>query len=62
MPSLREYVLVEQHEWKVETRYRSTPDKPWQMDWFSSQEATARLRSVDLELPMADLYRRTEGL
>jgi Uma2 family endonuclease len=62
LPSLREYVLVEQHEWKVETRYRSTPDEPWQMDWFSGKEATVRLRSVDLTLPLADLYRRTEGL
>ena len=25
LPSLREYVLVEQHTWKVETRYRSSP-------------------------------------
>ena len=62
LPSLREYVLVEQHEWKVETRYRSTPDELWQMDWFSGEEAQVRLRSVDLTLPMADLYRRTESL
>lgn len=62
LPSLREYVLVEQHTWKVETRYRSRPEEPWQMDWFSGEEAHVRLRSVDLTLPMADLYRRTEGL
>ncbi len=60
--SLREYVLVEQHTWKVETRYRSRPEEPWQMDWFSGEEAHVRLRSVDLTLPMADLYRRTESL
>ena len=59
---MREYVLVEQHEWKVETRYRSTPDELWQMDWFSGEEAQVRLRSVELTLPMADLYRRTESL
>ena len=62
LPSLREYVLVEQHTWKVETRYRSRPEEPWQMDWFSGEEAHVRLRSVDLTLPMADLYRRTESL
>ncbi len=62
LPSLREYVLVEQHTWKVETRYRSRPEEPWQMDWFSGESAEVRLRSVDLTLPMADLYRRTESL
>ena len=61
LPSLREYVLVEQHAQKVETRYRSRPDERWQMDWFSGKEADVVLRSVDLTLPMADLYRRTEG-
>ena len=24
--------MVEQHTWKVETRYRSSPAEPWQMD------------------------------
>ena len=62
LPSLREYVLVEQHTWKVETRYRSSPAEPWQMDWFSGESAEVRLRSADLTLPMADLYRRTESL
>ena len=62
LPSLREYVLVEQHTWKVETRYRSSPAEPWQMDWFSGKEAEVRLRSVELTLPMADLYRRTESM
>lgn len=63
LPSLREYVLVEQHAWRVETRYRSNPEEPWQMDWFSGEAAEpVHLRSVDLTLSMADLYRRTEGL
>lgn len=62
LPSLREYVLVEQHTWKVETRYRSSPEEPWQMDWFSGEDAEVRLRSVDLTLSMADLYRRTKDL
>ena len=60
--SLREYVLVEQHVWKVETRYRSDPKERWQMDWFSGEDAEVVLRSVDLTLPMSELYRRTEGL
>ena len=62
LSSLREYVLVEQHVWKVETRYRTSPNESWKMDWFSGENAEVMLRSIDLTLPMADLYRRTEGL
>ena len=62
LPSLREYILVEQHEQKVETRYRSSPNERWQMEWFSGEGAEVHLRSLDLTLPMTELYRRTENL
>ena len=62
LSSLREYVLVEQHVWKVETRYRSSPDERWQMDWFSGETAEVVLRSLGISLAMPDLYHRTEGL
>ncbi len=62
LPSLREYVLVEQHAWRVETRYRSSPDKRWVLDWFSGETAEVTLRSLGISLTLADIYRRTEGL
>lgn len=62
LPTLREYVLVEQHEWKVETRYRRSPNERWQMDWLSGKEAEVTLRSLELTLPIAEVYRRTEGI
>ncbi len=61
LSSLREYVLVEQDAWKVETRYRNAPDQPWKMDWFEGEAAVA-LRSLNITLPMAELYRGTEAL
>lgn len=62
LPSLREYVLVEQHGWRVETRYRSSPKEQWVLDWFSGETAEVVLRSLGLSLAMTDLYHRTEGL
>lgn len=62
LPSLREYVLVEQDAWVVEIRYRDSPDERWQMEWFSGKNAEVILRSINVTLPIAELYRRTEGL
>ncbi len=67
LPSLREYVLIEaecrpQAAWKVETRYRSSLTEKWQIDWFEGEDAAIILRSIDISLPMSELYHRTEGL
>ena len=62
MPSLREYVLVEQDSWKVETRYRGTADEEWKLNWFEGEEAAVTLRSMDTTLPPAEFYTETEGL
>lgn len=62
LPTLREYVLIEQHVGKVETRYRNSADQPWQMDWFEGEEAEVLLRSIDVKIAMKDLYQGTEGL
>lgn len=62
IPSLREYVLVEQNSWTVETRYRNTVSDEWKMDWFEGEKAEVILRSLNITLPMTELYRETEGL
>ncbi len=45
LPSLREYVLVEQDHWAVETRYRSSAESEWVMAYFEGEEAEVVLRS-----------------
>lgn len=62
LPSLREYVLVEQDHWAVETRYRRSADSEWMMAYFEGEEAEVILRSFDLRLPIGEFYRDTEGL
>lgn len=62
LPSLREYVLVEQDSYKIETRYRHSPDEKWQMDWFDGEATDIILRSIHLVIPIVELYRGTEGL
>lgn len=62
LPSLREYVLVKQDEWLVETRYRSSVSDPWKLAWFDSTQADIALHSLGITLPLAELYHRTEEL
>ena len=62
LPSLREYVLIEQNKRVVQTYYRESPQHLWEMQWFKGEEATVDLRSLDVSLPLSALYRRTEEL
>ena len=62
LPTFREYVLIEQDVWKVETRYRTSADQSWQMDWFEGENTEIVLRSIDVQLSMKDLYRGAEAL
>ena len=56
LPSLREYVLIEQESWQVEVRYRSAVDKNWEMTYFQGENTEVALRSVGIKLPMAQIY------
>ena len=60
--SLREYVLIEQSSWKAETRYRSTPEDEWKLNWFEGKDAEVVLRSINATIPLAEFYQETEGL
>ncbi len=62
LSSLREYVLIEQNMWVAQVYYRSAPDERWQMEWFSGENASIDLRSVNITLPLSEVYRRTELL
>ena len=62
LPSLREYVLVSQDQPLVQVFYRALPADLWEMQWAEGLEGTLPLRSLDVGIPLGDIYLRTEGL
>ncbi len=62
LSSLREYVLVEQDRWAVETRYRDAPENEWVMAYYEGANTEVVLRSLDLRLTIAQIYDDTDGL
>ena len=57
LESLREYVLIRQDEYVVETRTRTEAGGPWQIVFAHEREHVAVLPTLDIELPLAELYR-----
>jgi Uma2 family endonuclease len=55
VPSFEEYVLVEQDEPRVETRYRH-PDGHWAIDFAIGMESSIMLRSLSISLPLTEIY------
>lgn len=53
--TLREYVLVSQHHPLVETFLRQD-DGSWSLLPFEGLDAVARLRSLDIDLPLTEVY------
>jgi len=54
LPSLREYVLVSQEKREVQVYRRQA--QGWDLEVFLGAD-TVRLESIDLELPLAEVYR-----
>lgn len=59
IPSMRDYVLVAQHEPRVEVFSRSE-DGAWSFLPVAAMEAPALVRSLGLELPLAEVYAGVE--
>jgi len=57
MPSLREYVLIDQHRMNVEI-HRREANGGWITYYFNENADNVELTSVDLSIPLVDLYRR----
>ncbi len=55
LPSLRAYVLVSQHEPNVQVCHRQEDDT-WRMTFDHGLEAVAKLTTLDVELPLAEVY------
>ena len=54
--SLQEYVLAAQDEMRVDVVYRQ-PDGTWLMTPYVGPDAVVQLRSINVALPMAEIYR-----
>jgi Uma2 family endonuclease len=59
LPTLEEYVLVTQDSHRVETFLRQ-PDGGWLFSYFVGPDSVSRLRSLNIELPLSELYRNVE--
>jgi Uma2 family endonuclease len=59
IPSFFEYVIVSQSEPRVET-FRRQEDGSWLISFFVGLDAVARLASIGVDLPLAEIYARVE--
>ena len=57
--SMREYVLVSQSRHRVESFLRGD-DGTWSLAFWDGLESVARLRSLEIDLPLAEVYARTD--
>ena len=57
MPSLQEYVIVDQHKLNVEV-HRRQENGNWITYYFDEPDDEIQLASVDLTLPINEIYRR----
>ncbi len=59
MPSLREYVIIDQHKMNVEIHRRQT-DGGWITYYFDEPDDMVEFTSVELTLPITEIYRRVK--
>jgi Uma2 family endonuclease len=56
IPSLLEYVLIEQDRPQVEVFYKKPGTDLWRISRYEGLEATIQLQSVEIEIQMSELY------
>lgn len=59
MESLRECLLVEQNEPRIEHYIKKTPTR-WLLDIYENLDETINLKSVNCKLPVAEIYAQIE--
>lgn len=57
MPSVQEYVVIEQQKKLVEV-HRRQPDGRWITYYFNQYDETVEFQSVEMTLPLDEIYRR----
>lgn len=55
IPSLQDYILVSSQEYVVEIFHRIEGDR-WILDTYQGLSQTAKIASIDLNLPLAEIY------
>ena len=56
IPSLQEYVLIEQDRPQVEVYYKRLNTDLWMITRFEGLESNVRLQSIEIEIQMSELY------
>ena len=56
IPTLQEYVLVDQHKYEVEVRFRH-PSGLWDIQTFDELSQEVNLQSISVHISMAEIYR-----
>ena len=59
MPSVQEYVVVDQHKMNVEV-HRRQPNGGWITYYFNEKSDIVELTSIDLTIPLPDIYSRVQ--
>lgn len=59
MPSVQEYVIVSQQKMAVEV-HRCQPDGRWITYYFNESDDTVEFASIELTLPLTEIYRRVK--
>lgn len=59
LPTFREYVLIEQTKYMVETRFREEPDL-WREKTYTDTNDRIALRSIGCSIALSDLYRKIQ--
>lgn len=58
LPSLREYVLIEQTHYQVEVYRHAAAGEPWQKEIYTDPEQEVFLASVNARFTLAEIYAR----
>ncbi|WP_017294555.1 Uma2 family endonuclease [Geminocystis herdmanii] len=59
IPELKEYILIDQEDYRVEL-YRKVGKHQWLLTELMSQQDVLTLESVEIEISLADLYKRVK--
>ena len=59
IPSLQDYILVSSQEYAVEIFHRMEGDR-WMLETYQGLEAIAQIASLDLNIPLAEIYATLE--
>ncbi len=56
IPTLQEYVLIEQNRYVVEVYYKKEKNDLWRISRYEGLDQIIKFQSIDIEINMAELY------